>query len=325
MPGSAEEIFPRGPTVGRKPGGGGPQAPFDGTLSVCIVTYRARDFLRECIHSIYARTSTLCPEIIVVDNCSQDGTVEMLRVDFPNVHLILNDRNAGFSAPANQAIRASHGQFILLLNNDTRVLPGALDRLVEFVAGHPEIGICGPKVLNRDGTFQQQCRRGLAHPWDLFCYFSGLSRAFPKSRRFARYLLTYLDENAANPVDAVSGSCMLIRRQVIDQIGLLDERFFAYQEDADYSLRAKQAGWQVYYYPEAQIIHYAGEGGSRINPWKSIYEWHKSYWLYYRKNLAGGYPLLFNGFYYLVMLLKLASALLINLFRREKYAGSKKP
>jgi GT2 family glycosyltransferase len=112
---------------------------------------------------------------------------------------------------------------------------------------------------------------------------------------------------------------------VLSQIGLLDERFFAYQEDADFCFRAKQAGWQVYYYPQAQIVHYASQGGSRANPYRSIFEWHKSYFIYYRKNLASRYFFLFNWFYYVVMLLKLASALLVNFFRREKFAGSQKP
>ncbi|MDE3091918.1 MAG: glycosyltransferase, partial [Chloroflexota bacterium] len=238
---------------------------------------------------------------------------------------IVNAHNAGFSRPTNQALRISRGRYALLLNNDTVVLPHAFDRLIEFVDAHPGVGICGPKVLNRDGTLQKQCRRSFATPWDLFCYFSGLSALFPKSHLFARYLVTYEDENKIHPVDAVSGSCMLIRREVLSQIGLLDERFFAYQEDADYCFRARQAGWQVYYCPEAQIIHYASQGGSRINPYRSIFEWHKSYFIYYRKNLASRYFFLFNWLYYGVMLMKLAGALLVNFFRREKFAGSRKP
>jgi hypothetical protein len=281
--------------------------------------------LRDCLQSIYANTHRTTFEIIVVDNHSQDGTVEMLRDEFPNVLLIINDHNAGFARPTNQALRVSQGRHALLLNNDTVILPDALDRLVEFADAHPDAGIVTPKVLNRDGTLQKQCRRSFATPWDLFCYFSGLSALFPKSPLFARYLVTYRDENETHAVDAVSGSCMLIRRAVLEQIGLLDERFFAYQEDADFCFRAKQAGWQIYYYPGAQIIHYASQGGSRINAYRSIYEWHKSYFLYYRKNLAARYVFLFNWFYYAVMVLKLGSALLVNLFRKEKFAGSRKP
>ena len=200
-----------------------------------------------------------------------------------------------------------------------------MDSLVEFDDAHPAIGICGPKVLNRDGSLQKQCRRSFATPWDLFCYFSGLSTLFPRSPLFARYLMTYKDEDETHAADAISGSCMLIRRAVLDQIGLFDERFFAYQEDTDFCYRAGQAGWLVYYYPRAQILHLAGQGGSRSEPYRSIWEWHRSYFLYYRKNLAHRYFFLFNWFYYFVMALKLASALGVNFFREEKFAGSRKP
>jgi GT2 family glycosyltransferase len=294
-------------------------------LSLCILTRQAKTLLRECLRSIAEQTRRARYEIIVVDNDSRDGTLEMLRDEFPRVRVIANDHNAGFTRASNQAIRASVGRYVVLLNNDTLVLPDALDRLVEFADAHPDAGIVSPKVLNRDGTLQKQCRRSFATPWDLFCYFSGLMNAFPHSRLFGRYLLTYLDDDTTYPVDAVSGSCMLIRRAVLDQIGLLDEIFFAYQEDADFCFRAHQAGWQVYYYPGAQIIHYGGQGGSRVEPYRSIIEWHKSYFLYYRKNLARRYFFLFNWFYYVVMLLKLGVALLANALRRDKYAGSKKP
>lgn len=294
-------------------------------LSICIPTLNACGVLRDCLQSIYANTHRVSFEIIVVDNHSQDGTLEMLRAEFPAVRVIVNDHNAGFTKPMNQALRASTGRYVLQLNNDTVILPEAFDRLVAFADAHPAVGIVTPKVLNRDGTLQKQCRRGLATPWELFCYFSGLARRFPNDPRFAGYLITYLDENETHPVAAVSGSCMLIRRAVLEQIGFLDERFFAYQEDTDFCYRAGQAGWQVYYYPEAQIIHYGGQGGSRAQAYRSIWEWHRSYLLYYRKNLAARYFFLFNWFYYVVMLGKLLSALAINFFRKEKFAGSRKP
>ncbi|MBI5033443.1 MAG: glycosyltransferase family 2 protein [Chloroflexi bacterium] len=294
-------------------------------LSICIPTLQAKTLLRECLQSIDAHTHTAQFEIIVVDNNSQDGTIEMLRSEFPSVCLIANASNFGFAKPVNQAIQRSQGRYVLLLNNDTLVLENALDQLIAYADAHPEIGICGPKVLNRDGSLQKQCRRSFATPWDLFCYFSGLATIFPKSSLFARYLMTYKGENEIHAADAISGSCMLIRRAVLDQIGLFDERFFAYQEDADFCFRAKRAGWQIYYYPPAQIIHYASHGGSRVNPYRSIFEWHRSYFLYYRKNLASRYIFLFNWFYYLVMAIKLGVALLVNLFRKEKFAGSRKP
>ena len=211
------------------------------------------------------------------------------------------------------------------LNPDTLILPGAIDRLVDFLQNHPGVGICGPKVLNRDRTLQSPCRRGESRPWAVISYFTGLAALFPKSKFFGEYLMSYKDPDETHPVAGVAGSCMLIRREVIDQIGYLDERFFAYQEDADFCFRARQAGWQVYYVPSAQIIHFGSMGGSRVEPYRSILEWHKSYFRYYRKNLAKDYFFLFNWLYYGAMLFKLGGALIRNFIRKEKFAGSRKP
>jgi GT2 family glycosyltransferase len=293
-------------------------------ISICIVTYQARDLLRDCLNSIYEHTR-LPLEIIVVDNGSSDGVAEMVLQEFAEVQFIQNDHNAGFTRPMNQALKIAQGRYLLQLNPDTLILPQAFDRLVEFLDSHPQVGICGPKVLNSDRTLQKPCRRGESRPLAVLSYFTGLSKLFPKSRRLGEYLMSYMDEDEAHPVAGVAGSCMLIRKEVLDQIGYLDERFFAYQEDADFCFRARQAGWQIYYVPQAQIIHYGSMGGSRVEPYRSIYEWHRSYYLYYRKNLAKDYFFLFSWFYYLLMFLKLLSSLLINFLRQDKFAGSRKP
>lgn len=292
-------------------------------LSIGIVTFQTREFLRECLISIHQfNISKGECEITVVDNASTDGTVEMIKGGFPQVCVIENLKNRGFSASMNQALRIAHGRFLLLLNPDTLVFPDSLDQLIHFMEQHPEVGICGPKVLNPDGTLQKPCRRGESRPWAVISYFTGLSRLFPKSKLFGEYLLSYLDEDETHEVAGVSGSCMLIRREVIDQIGLLDERFFAYQEDADYCFRARQAGWKVFYVPTAKIIHYGGVGGSHVQPYRSIIEWHRSYWLYYRKNLAGDYFFLFNWFYYLLMGVKLILALVQHTLHKGKFSRS---
>lgn len=293
-------------------------------VSVCIVTYRARDLLRDCLCSLRENTR-LNYEVIVVDNGSQDGVAEMLRQEFPQVLLIENDRNEGYTRPMNQALRLGRGRYLLQLNPDTLILPEAIDRMAAFMDKHPEVGICGPKVLNRDLTLQKPCRRGEPRPWAVITYFLGLSSLFPRSRLFGQYLMNYMDEDVTHPVAGVSGSCMLARRSMVEQIGFLDETLFAYQEDADFCFRARQAGWQVIYYPEAKIIHYGSLGGSRVQPYRSIVEWHRSYFLYYRKHLAKDYFFLFNLFYYLAMMFKLLVTLGVNFLRREKYAGSRKP
>ena len=288
------------------------------------MTYRARDLLRDCLRSLFEHTRLGELEVVVVDNGSRDGVGELLAAEFPGVRLIQNPENAGYARPMNQSLRAVGGRYLLQLNPDTLILPEALDTLVSFFESHPEAGICGPKVLNRDLTPQNPCRRGEPRPVAVFSYFLGLDRLFPRSRRFGEYLLGYLDPDQIHTAAGVSGSCMLIRREVVDQIGYLDEQYFAYQEDADYCYRARRAGWEVYYVPSAQIIHFGGQGGSRVHPYRSIVEWHKSYWRFYRKHLAKDYIFLFNWFYYLVMSAKLGWALAANFLRREKYAGPRR-
>jgi hypothetical protein len=293
-------------------------------LSVCVVTYCAKDLLRDCLLSLCENTA-LDYEVIVVDNGSKDGVDQMLHQEFPGVKFLANKTNLGYTFPMNQALRQAKGRCLLQLNPDTLILPQALEKLVGFLDTHPQVGICGPKVLNRDRSLQKPCRRGESTPWAVLTYFLGLSALFPKSKLFGQYLMNYMGEDQTHLVAGVSGSCMLIRRAVIDQIGYLDERFFAYQEDADFCLRARQSGWQVYYVPAAQIVHFGGYGGSRVQPYRSIYEWHKSYFRYYRKNLANEYFFLFNWFYYLAMFIKLFISLAINFIRTEKFAGSRKP
>lgn len=294
-------------------------------LSICILTYQACDYLRGCLNSIYENPPDCAFEIIIVDNGSTDGTQRMLKSEFPSVELIENPENMGFTAPMNQALRRGDGDYLLLLNPDTLIKPQTFNTLINYMEGHSQVGICGPKVLNTDGTLQKPCRRGESRPLAVFSYFLGLSALFPKSKLFGEYLMNYMDEDETHEVAGVSGSCMMIRREVITQIGYLDERFFAYQEDADYCFRTRKAGWKIYYVPRAQIIHFGGQGGSRVQPYKSIYHWHRSYWLYYQKNLAADYFILFNWFYYLAMGVKLIVSLLLNLIRRDKRAGRQKP
>ena len=294
-------------------------------LTIILVTHQSREVLADCLRSIAAHPPPGEHEILVVDNASTDGTRELLDTEFPAAAVIANETNLGFAKANNQALRRARGRYILLLNNDSLIQLGAFEALLGFMHAHPRAGICGPKVLNADGTLQKQCRRSFALPWDLFCYFIGLAALFPRSRLCARYLMTYMDEDETHEADAVSGACMLIRREVIEQVGLLDERFFAYQEDADYCFRSRQAGWQVHYVPAARVIHLGGMGGSRAHPYRSIYEWHRSYFIYYRKNLARRYFFLLNWVYYLAMAAKLLVSLGGNLFSRDKHAGSRKP
>ncbi len=293
-------------------------------LSVCIVTYQARDWLHGCLESLYKNNKTSSLEVIVIDNGSTDGIQEMLTLDYPDIQFTANKTNEGYTRPMNRSLGIAQGRYLMQLNPDTVILPEAFDQLISFMDQHPQVGICSPKVLNSDGTFQRQCRRGEPRPLAMLGYFFKLTKLFPKNKALGGYLLEYLDEDATSEVIAVSGSCMLIRKEVIDEIGYLDEQFFAYQEDTDYCLRARQAGWEVYYYPQAKIIHYGGRGGTRVEPYRSIIEWHRSYWRLYKKHFAKEYFFIINWIYYLFMIAKLIVSLVVNLFRRERYAGPKR-
>jgi GT2 family glycosyltransferase len=294
-------------------------------LGVCILTRSSKDVVIECLNSLYEQTSGIDMDIVVVDNDSQDGTTDEIRRNFPSVKLILNSENLGYSRAVNQGLKTLDARYYVLLNPDTIILDRALLSLIQFMDENPQAGICVPKVLNSDGSLQYQCRRGEARPWEVFAYFLGLARLFPKDPRFTGYLLNHIDNDVINEVKAVSGSCMMIRDEVIEQIGYLDELYFAYQEDTDYCFQARKAGWKVYYVPLARVIHLGGKGGSGLNPYFGVYQWHRSYYLYYRKNLAGDYPFWFHPFYYFVMLVKLTINLFMVLFSREKIVGTRKP
>jgi len=289
-------------------------------ISVCLVTYQTRDYLKGCLDSILAHPPHRPIEIILVDNGSTDGTVELVREQFPQVKVIQNAANRGYTVAMNQALQNAKGQFLVQLNPDTIVYENALDTLADFLQDHSQVGICGPKVLNPDGTLQRSCRRGESTPLAVFAHFSGLDRLFPNHPKLAQYWMNYRGEDEIHEVAGVSGSCMMIRQAVVNQIGYLDERFFAYQEDADLCFRARQAGWKVMYVPSARIIHYGGVGGSHVEPYRSIIEWHRSYWNYYRKNLAHNYPSWFNAVYYLMMGVKLGSSLALQALNLGRFA-----
>jgi GT2 family glycosyltransferase len=286
-------------------------------LSICMVTFNALEETLVCLRSLYAHPPESEWEVLLADNGSSDGTVPAVRREFPEVKLLRGDRNEGFAVPVNRCLRAAQGEFLALLNNDTIVLPGLWGQLLEAFKRNPRAGIVGPKVLHQDGTMQRQCRRSFAPPEDLLWYLTGLTDRFPKHPRFARYVLGNLPDDDAARVEAVSGSCMLIRRTLMDQIGLLDEKFFAYQEDSDYCQRAARADWEVWYWPTAQVVHLGGRGGSHVERRRSVVEWHRSYIRYYRKYFAEKHSPLVNGFLYLLMEIKLGVALIPFVFKRK--------
>ena len=277
-------------------------------ISFCIVNLNAKSHLISCLKSISMSTKCDFFEIIVVDNNSNDGSIELLRHQYPEVKLIINLRNYGYTKAINQALRLSKGKYKVVLNPDTELMPKSIDIMINHMKSSKNIGIVGPKVLNMDGSFQKSCRRGVASPGAVFSYFLGLSDKYPNNKKFTGYHLNHLDENIIHEVSGVSGSCMLISNNLINKIGYFDERYFAYQEDSDYCLNAINNGWKIYYNPDAIVVHHGGRGGAHYLPFKANFEWHRSYFRYYDKHFAKNYSIFFNLFYYSMMLGKLIFA-----------------
>jgi len=234
-------------------------------LSIIIVNYNVKEFLQNLIHSIKKAVSGLEYEIIIVDNASDDGSVELLREKFPKIKLIINKENLGFGKANNIGLSIAKGDYFLLLNPDTLVAEDTFKKMISFFEDTPKAKLAGCKILNPDGTLQLACRRSFPGPWTSLCKVTGLSSLFPNSKLFARYNLTYLDENKTYEVDAISGSFMMMRKEVYLKVGGFDEQFFMYGEDLDLCYRIQQAGFKVYYVHDTQIIHYKGESTRRSN------------------------------------------------------------
>ncbi|MBK7630766.1 MAG: glycosyltransferase [Ignavibacteriales bacterium] len=232
-------------------------------LSIIIVNYNVKEFLQNLIHSIEKASLNLKKEIIIVDNASDDGSVEFIKEKFPHVKLIANQKNLGFGKANNIGLKHAGGKFILLINPDTLVAEDTFEKMIKFFENNLEAGLAGCKILNPDGTLQLACRRSFPGPWTSFTKVTGLSSLFPNNKIFARYNLTYLDENKTYEVDAISGSFMMMRKEVYEKVGGFDEQFFMYGEDLDLCYRIQKAGFKVYYIHSTQIIHYKGESTKR--------------------------------------------------------------
>jgi len=243
-------------------------------LSVIIVNYNVRHFLEQALLSVRKAMQGIAGDVWVVDNNSVDDSVRMVQEKFPEVRLLANKNNPGFAVANNQAIRASNGEYVLLLNPDTLVEEDTFSKCLAFMDAHPEAGALGVKLIDGSGKFLPESKRGFPSPWVAFCKTVGLSSIFPKSRLFNQYYLGYLDERETNPVDVLVGAFMFIRRAALDKAGLLDEAFFMYGEDIDLSYRIIQAGYKNYYFPETKIIHYKGESTKKgsLNYVRTFYQ-----------------------------------------------------
>ncbi len=243
-------------------------------LSIIIVNYNVKEFLQNLLDSIYRASRDISAEIIIIDNASDDGSVEMVKEKYPAVILIENSENTGFAKANNMGLKIARGKYLLLLNPDTLVSEDTFTKMFAFFDSYPDAGLATCKMIGSDGNLQPACRRSFPDLWTSFTKVTGLSTLFPKSKLFARYNLTYLDENQTYEVDAISGAFMMMKREVYEKIGGLDEEFFMYGEDLDWCFRVQKAGYKVYYYHDTQIIHYKGESTRRssLNETRVFYE-----------------------------------------------------
>ncbi len=262
-------------------------------LSIVIVNYNVSCFLEQALNSVFKALKDVDGEVFVVDNHSADNSLEMLASRFPQVHVIANEENVGFARANNQAIRLATGEYVLLLNPDTLVEEDTFVKCIRFMDETPDAGGLGVKMVNGKGEFLPESKRGIPFPAVAFYKLFGLSKLFPKSRRFGTYHLTYLSNDEIHSVEVLSGAFMMLRRSVLDKVGMLDEDYFMYGEDIDLSYRILQGGYKNYYFPETRIIHYKGES-TKTGSLNYVYVFYKAMQIFARKHFSQKNAKLFN-------------------------------
>jgi N-acetylglucosaminyl-diphospho-decaprenol L-rhamnosyltransferase len=282
-------------------------------VGIVIVNWNTCDLLRDCLRSLEASDPAVTRRVIVVDNASSDGSADMVKAEFPRIELVVNPVNSGFSHANNIGLRllgfdgaspagAGVPRYALLLNPDTVLPPDALSLMIKRMDADLSIGIAGPRLVMPNGQLDLACRRSFPTPEVSMWRMLGLSKLFPRSKWFGRYNMTYLDEHLETEVDCVVGAFMLLRREAIERVGLLDEIFWMYGEDIDWAFRIKQAGWKVLYYPKVTVLH-VKRAASRKNPRAQI-EFQRASLIFYRKHYAATTPRLLHLAVLLGLLLK---------------------
>ncbi|RMF79419.1 MAG: glycosyltransferase family 2 protein [Chloroflexi bacterium] len=282
-------------------------------LGIVILNWNTRDLLRECLRTVFASEGDFTFRVVVVDNASDDGSPDMVREEFPRVQLIVSETNGGYPYGNNLGLRAlgfveagnvadDAPRYALLLNPDTEVPSNALYNMAQFMDSRPEVGIAGPKLVLMDGNLDLACRRSFPSPLISFYHFVGLAKLFPHSSRFARYNMTYIDPDREIEVDSVVGAYMQVRREAIEEVGLLDEKFFMYGEDLDWAYRIKKAGWKVFYHPQVTVRH-VKRAASQKNP-KAQFEFYRAMLIFYRKHYRTTTPLWLHLLVMLGLMLK---------------------
>jgi len=283
-------------------------------LSVVIVNYNVEYFLEQCLLSVEKARAGLDTEVFMVDNHSVDGSVAMVRQRFPNVIVIANQDNVGFSRANNQAMRMAKGEYILLLNPDTIVEEDTFRKVITFMDQHPDAGGLGVKMIDGKGVYLPESKRGLPTPETAFYKIFGISGLFPKSAKFNRYYLGNLSPDETNEIEILSGAFMLMRKSALDKVGLLDEQFFMYGEDIDLSWRIILGGYKNYYFPETRIIHYKGES-TKKGSLNYVFVFYKAMIIFAEKHFSHRHARLFGFFINLAVYLRAALAIVSRFIR----------
>ena len=278
-------------------------------LSIVIVNYNVKYFLKQCLTSVLGSEKTLVDgseldlDVWVVDNDSVDGSVEMVRRDFPTVHVIENHENVGFARANNQALAQATGQCLLLLNPDTVVESDTFVKCVDFMQSHPDCGGLCVKMVDGEGSYLKESKRGFPSPQASFYKISGLIHLFPHSKRIGAYYMGHLPENEVNEIEIMPGAFLMFRREVYGNIGGLDESYFMYGEDIDFSWRIRLAGWKNYYFPETHIIHYKGES-TKKGSMNYVYTFYNAMAIFVKRYFSGSNARLFSALLHLAIWLR---------------------
>jgi len=282
-------------------------------VSIIIISYNTKDILKQCVDSVVKQTKAIQYEIIIVDNASKDGSAEMIKTDFPDIVLIENQENKGFAAANNQGIIKAKGQYILFLNSDTIILGSAIDKMIRFCNENSDVHALGCKLLNQDRTLQPSCYRfpslipiigNILHLW--------IIPAFRKTILLQTLVLSHYDK--IHKADYVRGACLLIKRKVIECIGMFDERFFIYTEEADFCYRLKKAGFQLKYFPFAEVVHLGG-GSSEPYVEALLFEKHKNPMQYYEKHHGRVAVILYRILMMVRLIIQIIERSIFNIFR----------
>jgi O-antigen biosynthesis protein len=282
-------------------------------LTVIIISFNVRDYLKQCLSTVVTASENIDCEIFVIDNNSPDDSCVMVEKDFPQVILIKNKINKGFSHANNQAIKLSKGRFILLLNPDTLVNDDTFVKGIRFMNDHPDTGAMGVKMINGEGLFLPESKRAIPTPLTAFFKIFGFSCLFPQSGFFNRYYLINIDNHETSETEIISGAFMLISREALVKTGLLDEDYFMYGEDIDFSYRLLQNGFKNYYNPDIQITHFKGKSTGRNN-YNDILHFYRAMRIYVRKRSAEGNFIFFHSLFIIAIYFREGLALINRFF-----------